>query len=62
MITEGKVTEIFVIADVFCKFFEQMTEKYSIPDKIKRKYHRDGTMWKAEVMVILILCSGYYIS
>ncbi len=38
-----------------------MTEKYSIPDNNKRKYHRDGTMWKAEVMVILIMfhSSGY---
>ena len=61
MITESKVTEIFVMADDFCKFFDQMMEKYSIPDKNKRKYHRDGTMSKAEVMVILILfhSSGY---
>ena len=61
MISECKVTEIFVMADDFCKFFDQMMEKYSIPDKNKRKYHRDGTMSKAEVMVILILfhSSGY---
>ena len=61
MIPENKVTEIFVMADDFCKFFDQMMEKYSIPDKNKRKYHRDGTMSKAEVMVILILfhSSGY---
>ena len=43
MIPENKVTEIFVMADDFCKFFDQMMEKYSIPEK-KRKYHRDGTM------------------
>ena len=55
MITESKVTEIFVMADDFCKFFDQMMEKYSIPDKNKRKYHRDGTMSKAEVIVILIM-------
>ena len=61
MITESKVTEFFVMADDFCKFFDQMMEKYSISDKNKRKYHRDGTMSKAEVMVILILfhSSGY---
>ncbi len=61
MIPENKVTEIFVMADDFCKFFDQMMEKYSIPDKNKRKYHRDGTMSKAEIMVILILfhSSGY---
>ena len=54
MIIESKVTEIFVMADDFCIFFDQMMEKYSIPEK-KRKYHRDGTMSKAGVMVILIL-------
>ena len=61
MIPENKVTEIFVMADDFCKFFDQMMEKYSIPDKNKRKYYRDGTMSKAEIMVILILfhSSGY---
>ena len=61
MIPENKFTEIFVMADDFCKFFDQMMEKYSISDKNKRKYHRDGTMSKAEVMVILILfhSSGY---
>ena len=49
------------MADDFCKFFDQMMEKYSIPDKNKRKYHRDGTMSKAEIMVIFILfhSSGY---
>ena len=33
MIIESKVTEIFVMADDFCKFFDQMMEKYSIPEK-----------------------------
>ena len=28
MITESKVTEIFVMADDFCKFFYQMMEKF----------------------------------
>ena len=38
-----------------------MMENYSVPDKNKRKYHRDETMSKAEIMVILILfhSSGY---
>ena len=27
MISECKVTEIFVMADDFCKFFDQMMEK-----------------------------------
>ncbi len=29
MITESEVTEIFVMADDFGKFFDQMMEKYS---------------------------------
>ena len=29
MITEDKVTELFCIADVFCKFFDAMMEKYT---------------------------------
>ena len=28
MITEDKVTEIFCMADDFCKFFDAMTAKY----------------------------------
>ena len=29
MITEDKVTELFCIADDFCKFFDAMMEKYT---------------------------------
>ena len=61
MIPENKVTEIFVMADDFCKFFDQMMEKYSIPDKNKHKYHCDETLSKTEIVLILILfhSSGY---
>ena len=61
MFTEDKVTEIFCMADDFCRFFDEMMEKYTLRDPKKRKYHRDGTLSKAEVMVILILFhnSGY---
>lgn len=64
MFTEGKVTEIFFMADEFCKVFNRMMEKYTIEDQSrpsKRKYHRDSTMSDAEVMVIMILFhnSGY---
>ena len=31
MITEDKVTELFCIADDFCKFFDAMMEKYAHP-------------------------------
>ena len=61
MITEDKVTEIFCMADDFCKFFDAMTAKYTLKPTGKRKYHRDSTMSKAEVMLIMILfhASGY---
>lgn len=61
MITEDKVTEIFCIADDFCKFFDAMMIKYMLKSNKKRKYHRKGTMSKAEIMLIMILFhdSGY---
>ena len=61
MITEDKVTEIFCMADDFCKFFDVMTAKYTLKPTGKRKYHRNSTMSKAEVMLIIILFhdSGY---
>ena len=61
MFTEDKVTEIFCMADDFCKFFDAMMKKYTIKEARKRNYHRDGTLSKAEVMVIMILFhnSGY---
>ena len=55
MITEDKVTEIFCMADDFCKFFDAMTAEYTLHPTGKRKYHRNSTMSKAEVMLIMIL-------
>ena len=61
MITEDKVTEIFCMADDFCKFFDAMTAKYTLKPTGNRKYHRNSTMSKAEVMLVMILShdSGY---
>ena len=61
MITKYKVSEIFCMADDFCKFFDAMTTKYTLKPTGKRKYHRNSTMSKAEVMLIMILFhdSGY---
>ena len=61
MITEDKATEIFCMADDFCKFFDAMVAKYTLKPTGKRKYHRSSTMSKAEVMLIMILFhdSGY---
>ena len=50
MITEDKVTEIFCMADVFCKFFDAMTAEYTLIPTRKRKYHRNSTTTKVEVM------------
>ena len=55
MFTEDKATEIFCIADDFCKVFDTQMEKYTIKSNSKRKYHRDSTMSKAEIMVIVLL-------
>ena len=55
MNTEDKVTEIFCMADDFCKFFDAMTAKYTLKPTGKREYHRNSTMSKAEVMLIIIL-------
>ena len=55
IMTENKVTEIFCIADDFCKVFDAQMEKYTIKSNTKRRYHREFTMSKAEIMVIVIL-------
>lgn len=61
MITEDKITEIFCMADDFCKVFDAQIKRYTIKDAGKRNYHRDSTMSKAEIMVIVIMfhSSGY---
>ena len=61
MITEDKDTEIFCIADDFCKVFDAQMAKYTFKAERKRKYHRESRMSKAEIMVIMILfhSSGY---
>lgn len=53
IITESKVIEIFCMADDFCKFFDAMMEKYTLKSDKKRRYHRDSTMSKAEIMLII---------
>ena len=53
MITEDKVTEIFCIVDDFCKFFDTIVAKYMLKPTGKRNYHRNSTMSKAEVMLII---------
>lgn len=64
MFSECKVTEIFFMADEFCKVYERMVAKSSLKSAEmpkKRKYHRASTLSDAEIMVILIMFhdSGY---
>lgn len=61
MLTEDKVTELFCMADDFCKSFDAMMEKYTLKSDKKRRYHRDSTMSKSEIMLIMISFhdSGY---
>ena len=61
MLTADKVTELFCMADDFCKFFDKMTEKYTLKSENKRTCHRDSTMSKTEIMIIMIMFydSGY---
>ena len=58
MITEDKVTEIFCMADNFCKFFDTMTAKYTLKPTGKRKHRRDSMMSKTEVMLVMIPFHG----
>ena len=53
MLTEDKIAELFCMADDFCKFFDTMMEKYMLKSDKKRHYHRDSTMSKAEIMLIV---------
>ena len=38
MIAEDKVTEIFCVADDFCKFFDAMTAKYTLKPTGKENF------------------------
>ena len=55
MFSEAKVTEIYCIADDFCKEFALQQEKYMIEDKKTRHRNKPNRMSDAEIMVILIL-------
>ena len=43
MITEDKFTEIFCIANDYCKVFYAQMAKYTFKSERKRKYHREST-------------------
>ena len=64
MISIDKITEIFYMADDFCKLYDRFIKAYGLVpklDKSKRRYHRDPKMFSAEIITIMILfyLSGY---
>ena len=57
MITKDKITEIFCIADDFCKEFELETDKIGLSERNKGCHrHRRWRMSKSEIITILIYC------
>ena len=55
MFSESKVTEIYCLADDFCKEFAVQQEKYMLEDKSRPHRNKPNRMSDAEIMVILIL-------
>ena len=55
MFTESKVTEIYYMADDFCKEFTVQQEKYMIEDNYRPHRNNPNRMSDVEIMVILIL-------
>ena len=54
MITEDKITDLFCIADDFCKFFDTMRSKNTLKSSVKLNYHRDSMLSNSEVMLIIV--------
>ena len=56
MFSEDKITEIFCLADEFCKFFDAQQEKSMLgaPQDGKRHRRKPNRMSDAEIIVILI--------
>ena len=56
MFSEDKVTDIFCLADEFCKFFDAQQEKSMLkaPQDGKRHRRKPNRMSDAEIIVILI--------
>ncbi len=56
-----KLLNYFIWQMISIIFFNAMAAKYTLRPTAKRKYHRNSTMSKAEIMLIMILFhnSGY---
>ena len=55
MTTLDKVTIFFCSAKNFCEFLYRMVAKYTFNSTVRRSYHYNSTMSKAEIMLIMIL-------
>ena len=55
MFLEAKVTEIYCMADDFCKEITLQQEKYMVENTTHKHRHNPNRMNDAEIMVILIL-------
>lgn len=55
MFSESKVTDIYCMADDFCKKFALQQEKHMIEDKEHKHHNTPNRMNDTEIMVILIL-------
>ena len=55
MFSESKVTEIYCMADDFCKEFILQQEKYMVKAQVHKHRNKPNWMSDAEIMVILIL-------
>ena len=55
MFTESKITEIYCLADDFCKEFTKQQTKYMLEDQVEGHTHRNkpNRMSDSEIMVIL---------
>ena len=61
MFSEAKVTEIYCMADDFCKEFALQLEKYQVKENNHTHRNKPNRMNDGEIMVILILFhSGEY--
>ena len=50
MFSEAKVTEIYCMADDFCKEFAKIQEKYMVDDKNRKHRNKPNRMSDAEIM------------
>ncbi len=52
MFSESKVTEIYCMADDFCKEFAKVQEKYMVEDKKKRHRNKPNRMSDADKILL----------